>query len=53
MYFTLRSLKELDAEFLLELSDLLAQGRLTDVQAYCGAAEVQFLSYGDKVPKVA
>jgi len=39
--FPLGSMKELDAEVFLELPDLLAQGRLTDIEANCRAAEVQ------------
>src|SRR5262245_32827553 len=38
--FTLGSVKEFDAEFLFELTDLLTQGRLTDVKAYCSPAEM-------------
>jgi hypothetical protein len=39
--FPLGSMKELDAQVFLELADLLAQGRLTDIEANCRAAEVQ------------
>jgi hypothetical protein len=48
-----RSLEDLDFEFLFQLADLLAQWRLTDVQTYGGAAEVQFLSEYHQVPQVS
>jgi hypothetical protein len=50
---SLRSLEDLDAEFFLKLPDLLAQGRLADVQAYGGVAEMQFLSEYYKVPQMS
>src|SRR5262245_51129631 len=48
----LRSLKKLNPEFFLELTDLLAQRRLTDVEADCGSAEVQLLRDGDEVSQM-
>jgi hypothetical protein len=52
-YDSLRSLKELDSEFIFQLSNLLAQRRLTDVQTQCGTAEVQFFSHGYQIAQVA
>jgi hypothetical protein len=46
-------LKKLNAEFFLELPDLLAQRRLTDIQPQSGAAEMQFFGYGDQIAQVA
>jgi hypothetical protein len=41
------------ADFLLELSDLLAQRRLLDPEARGGAREVQFLGNRDKIAEMA
>jgi len=41
-----------DVEFALELSNLLRQWGLRDVQAFRCAAEVQFLGDGPKVPQM-
>src|SRR5262249_29215288 len=49
----LRALEERDAEFLLELSDLLAERGLRDAKARCGAPEVQLLCYGEEGAEVA
>ena len=46
-------MEEADAEILLEPADLLAERRLRDVKALCGATEVQLFGDGDEVPKVA
>jgi hypothetical protein len=40
------SLKQLNAKLLFQLPDLLAQRRLADVEADCGAAEVQLFGDG-------
>src|SRR5262245_43430058 len=42
-----------DAQLLLQLPDLLTQGRLRDAQAGGGAAEVQLLGDGQEVAQVA
>jgi hypothetical protein len=44
--------EEFDAEFFLQLPDLLAQGRLADVQPYSRPAEMEFLGDGDEVAQV-
>ena len=49
----LRSLEELNAEFLFQLPDLLTQWRLADVQAYGGTAEVQFFSHRHEIPQMS
>ena len=45
--------EQCDAEFVLELADLLGQRRLGDVQTLSRAAEVQFLGDRAEVPQVA
>jgi hypothetical protein len=49
----LGAVEEPHAELLLELPNLLAHGRLRDVQALRGPAEVQLLGDRDEVPDVA
>jgi hypothetical protein len=49
---SLRAVKQTDAELLLELTNLLADRRLGDIEAFGCAAEVQFLGYRDEVPEV-
>jgi hypothetical protein len=46
------SVEKLYSEFLLQLADLLTQRRLADVEAYGGAAEVQFFSYRHEVTQM-
>ena len=48
----IRSLKKLNAEFLFELPDLLAEWRLTDMEALRGLAEMQRISHGDRISEV-
>src|SRR3954453_18643874 len=48
-----RAVEEPDAELVLELADLLADGRLGDVEPLPGAAEVQLFGDGDEVPEMA
>src|SRR5690242_13149887 len=50
---SLRALEQLHAQFALELTNLLAQGRLADVQAFGGPSEMQRVSDGDHVPEMA
>ena len=47
------SLEQLNTDNLLELPDLLGQGRLSNVQPLGGTAEVEFLSHSQKVPQMA
>jgi len=49
LYLPTRSLEQSHAELLLELTDLLAERRLRDVQSCCGAAEVKLLRDGHEV----
>jgi len=51
--FALRPLKQSNAEFFFELPDLLAERRLTDVQAYRRATEVKFFGDRYKVTQVS
>ncbi|GAA2002191.1 hypothetical protein GCM10009755_08450 [Brevibacterium samyangense] len=44
--------EQLGVEFVLELLDLLRQGRLRHVQTGGGATEVAFLRHGDEVPQM-
>ena len=46
------ALEELGAEFVLQLLDLPGQGRLGDVQAGRGAAEIELLGQGEEVSQV-
>jgi NAD(P)-dependent dehydrogenase (short-subunit alcohol dehydrogenase family) len=46
---TCGSIEERDTEFILEETDLLAQGRLTDLEPLCRATEVKLLSNHDEV----
>ena len=45
--------EQLDAEFVFQTFDLLAERWLRDMQLLCRAAEMQFLGYGDEVAEVA
>ena len=45
--------KELDAQFLLQAPDLVAQGRLAHVQLFRGPGDVQLLGHRDKVAEGA
>ena len=45
--------EQADSELGLELADLLAHGRLRDVQTLGGAAEVQLLGDRDEVPQMS
>jgi len=47
----LRSVEEIDTELALELSDLRAQRRLRQVQAFGSPPEMQLLGYRNEVPK--
>jgi hypothetical protein len=47
-----RALKEGDPDFLLQLVDLLAQGRLGDVHQFGRMAEVECLCHCDEVSEV-
>jgi hypothetical protein len=47
---TLCALQQLDAEFILELKDLLAQRRLADVQSFCRSSEMQFARNRHEIP---
>jgi len=51
-YVPIRSLKKLNAQFLFELPDLLAEWRLTDVQAFGRLSEMQRISDGDRISEV-
>jgi hypothetical protein len=42
----------LNADFLLQVLDLHAQGRLRNVQTFRRSAEAQFFRHGCKIPKV-
>lgn len=48
-HFTFRPLKQSGSQFLFELPDLLAEWRLTDVQANRSPPEVQFFREGDQI----
>jgi hypothetical protein len=50
---SLVSLEQLDPELLFELAYLLTEWRLADVEAYCGAAEVQLFGDGDKIAQMS
>jgi hypothetical protein len=47
------SRQQLDAELLLQIADLLAEGRLLDMDSFGGTAEVQGVGDGDEVSEVA
>ena len=47
-----RAMKQVDPQFLLQATDLLAERRLGDVKASRGSAEVQHVGHGDEVPEV-
>jgi len=53
LHLSLGAMEELDAEFLFELPDLMAERRLAEMQPLGGAAEVQRLGQRDDVAKVA
>lgn len=46
-------MEQRDAELLLELADLLAEGRLRDAQPGGGAPEMQLLGDGGEIAEVA
>jgi hypothetical protein len=48
-----RPLEKLNAQVLLELPHLLADGGLSDTETLGGAPEMELLGDGDEVPKVA
>jgi hypothetical protein len=48
-HFTFRAIEQTGSQFLFELPDLLAQWRLTDVQANRGTSEVQFFRKGNQI----
>ena len=49
----LGAIEQSHSEFILELADLLAQGRLRDMQALGGAAEVEFFGDRDEIAQVS
>ena len=44
--------EQLGAQRRFQAADLLAEGRLRQVQALCGAGEVQLLGHGHEVPQI-
>lgn len=47
------SLEQLDPDLLLKSTNLLAEGRLGDVQSLCGTAEVELVGDGEEVSEVS
>jgi hypothetical protein len=52
-HLPLRPVEQLDAQLVLELSDLLAEWRLADVELFGGLSEVQAVSDGHDVSKMS
>ena len=49
LHLALCPIEESDAEFLLELTNLLAERRLTDMQPNCGTAKIQLFGYSHQI----
>ena len=48
-----RSLEELHAEFLLQIPDLTAEGRLRDMEPLGGPGDVLLFGHGDEIAEMA
>ena len=53
LHLALGAVEKRNPEFLFELPDLMAEGRLTEIEPLGGAAEVQRLGQSNDVAKVA
>ena len=53
LYFSIRPAEELCSDLILELTDLLAQWRLSHVQSFGGPSKVQFFSDRDDIAKMS
>ena len=47
------AIQQAEAEFVLKVADLCAQGRLREVQVHCGAAEAELFCDGDEITEMA
>src|SRR6185436_19874043 len=53
LHLASRATEKLGAELVLDLADLLTEGRLADVQAFRRASKVQFLGECDDIAQVS